>query len=142
MKLKITVHGVAYEVEVEVLDPGEGFQALSPLPSVQTAQPKARTAPSSNAPAPPRSPAAPASAPAPAAAGGTDSSAVASPIAGTVVEVKAKAGDSVNQGDVLLVIEAMKMNTSIAAPGAGRIRSVEVAAGDAVREGQTLVTFE
>ena len=140
MKLKITVHGVAYEVEVEVLDPGEGFPSLAPLPNVQTAQPKARTAPPASASPGPA--AAPAASPPPAAGGGASDSAVASPIAGTVVEVNAKAGDTVSQGDVLLVIEAMKMNTSIAAPGAGRIRTVDVAAGDTVREGQTLVTFE
>jgi len=131
MKLKITVHGVAYEVEVEVLDPGEGFTPLSPLPQVNGARP----------PAAPIAPAAaPAAAPPLAAAG--DGRSVASPIAGTVVEVKCRAGDSVKQGDELLVIEAMKMNTSIAAPAAGAVKRVPVAAGDAVREGQVLVEFE
>ena len=134
MKLKITVHGVAYEVEVEVLDPGEGFTPLSPLPQVNGARPPA-------APAAPIAPAAaPAAAPPLAAAG--DGRSVASPIAGTVVEVKCRAGDSVKQGDELLVIEAMKMNTSIAAPAAGAVKRVPVAAGDAVREGQVLVEFE
>ncbi|MBN1827115.1 MAG: biotin/lipoyl-binding protein [Candidatus Eisenbacteria bacterium] len=138
MKLKITVHGVAYEVEVEVLDPGEGFTSLAPLPHVQTASPKAQTAPPASVPKPLKPSATPAAqAPKPG-----DTSTVASPIAGTVVEVKSKPGDNVKAGDALLVIEAMKMNTSIVAPGAGRIRSVEVAAGDTVREGQTLVVFE
>jgi biotin carboxyl carrier protein len=70
-----------------------------------------------------------------------DPGGVASPIAGTVLEVKVKAGDVVTQGQTLLVIEAMKMETAIAAPGPGKVKSVLVAAGDAVRENQTLVDF-
>ena len=67
---------------------------------------------------------------------------MASPIAGTVIEVKCKPGDDVTEGQVLLVIEAMKMNTSISAPSAGRVKAVPVAAGDSVRENEVLVEFE
>jgi biotin carboxyl carrier protein len=56
-----------------------------------------------------------------------------------VVEVKCGEGASVRQGEELLVIEAMKMNTGIAAPRAGTVRRICVAAGDTVREGQELV---
>jgi biotin carboxyl carrier protein len=136
MKLKITVHGVAYEVEVEVLDPGEGFPQASPLPAVH---PVSRPATPEGAAPPPRSATA-AAAPSAVAAGTTRS--VASPIAGTVIELKCKAGDTVSHGQILLLIEAMKMKTSIAAPGAGRIKAVPVAAGDSIREGQILVEFE
>jgi len=115
MKLKITVHGVAYEVEVEVLDPGEGFPAASSLP-----KPRARSHHQAAAPVGPPPPA-PAAGPAPT---GGDGGAVTSPIAGTVVEIKCKAGDAVTNGQVLLVIEAMKMKTSIAAPTAGTVKSV------------------
>lgn len=65
-----------------------------------------------------------------------------SPIAGTVVEVRCRSGENVTEGQILMVFEAMKMNTSIAAPASGRIRAVPVAAGDNVREGQTLVEYE
>ena len=133
MKLKITVHGVAYEVEVEVLDPGEGFAAPSALPPVQT-----RTSPA--APRPASAPPTPRSAPAPASGGSTGS--VSSPIAGTVVEVKCKVGDTVTKDQPLLVIDAMKMNTSIASPLAGRVAKINVAAGDTVRENQPLVEIE
>ena len=134
MKMKITVHGVAYEVEVEVLDPGAGFPAQA-LPNVATPQRPASGGAGHKAVAPPAP--RPASPPAAGEAG-----TVTSPIAGTVLEVKCSTGQSVSEGDVLLVIEAMKMKTSIAAPTSGSISSVKVAAGDAVREGQVLVELE
>jgi len=129
MKLKITVHGVAYEVDVEVLEPGDGFPQM---PAPRSARPKAQGG---------------AAAPAPAAASRPrvttgDGGGVDSPIAGTVIEIKCKAGDTVAENQVLMIIEAMKMKTSIAAPAAGKIKSVPVAAGDTVRESQILVEFE
>ncbi len=139
MKLKITVHGVAYEVDVEVLDPGDGFLASSPLPPaphrVESPPPGATAATATAAPGP-------STTPDPASTGDSTAGIVASPIAGVVVEVKCSAGDSVDEGQILLIVEAMKMNTSIASPAAGTIGQVLVAAGDSVREGQTLVEFE
>ena len=67
---------------------------------------------------------------------------VSSPIAGTIVEIKCSNGDNVSKGQVLVVMEAMKMNTSIAAPTDGRIKKVLVAAGDSVRENQMLIELE
>jgi len=138
MKLKVTVHGVAYEVEVEVLDPGEGFPAASPLPAVSAGP--ARTAPSAPAPQAPAAPSA--AAPAATAPAAGPGGSVTSPIAGTVVEIPCRAGDSVREGQILLVVEAMKMNTSIAAPTPGKVKAIPVAVGDNVREGQVLVEFE
>lgn len=129
MKLKITVHGVAYEVEVEVLDPGDGF------PAPRQPQRQAGQSRSSEAPPPRRQ-----------SSHGFDgakgSGAVTSPIAGTVLEIRCKPGDQVSSGQVVLVVEAMKMKTSIAAPTDGKVKSVPVAVGDSVREGQTLVELE
>ena len=131
MKLKITVHGVAYEVDVEVLDAKDEMHgAASPLPPAP--------APAAAVPVPV---APPVGGPGPALPSQGETGGVASPIAGTVLEVKVKVGDKVEQGQTLLVIEAMKMETAIAAPGAGQIKAVLVAAGDAVRENQTLVDF-
>ena len=130
MKLKITVHGVAYEVDVQVLDAKDEMTPAtgSPLP-----------APPPVAAAPP--PLATASAPVPTAAPALGGG-VASPIAGTVLEVKCQAGANVDQGQTLLLIEAMKMETAIAAPAAGQVKAVLVAAGDSVRENQILVELE
>jgi len=132
MKLKITVHGVAYEVDVEVLDASdEMMKSGAPLPPAPRAQAPVAAAPAAAVPAP-------AAGPIPAGQTGG----VASPIAGTVLEVKCKPGDKVAQGDCLLVIEAMKMETAIAAPSDGTVKTVNVAAGDSVRENQNLVDFE
>ena len=132
MKLKITVHGVAYEVDVEVLDAKDEMRrSASPLPP-----PPVDSHPASAPLAPAAAPRPVPTSSAPSASGG-----VASPIAGTVLEVKVKVGDTVDKGQTLLVIEAMKMETAIAAPGPGQVKSVLVAAGDAVRENQTLVDF-
>jgi len=126
MKLKVTVHGVAYEVEVEVLDSGEGFAPTGPLPAVSSGPPHGVP----ERPVAERGP-----------AGGPGGS-VTCPIAGTVVEIKCRAGEVVKEGQILLVVEAMKMNTSIAAPAAGTVKAVPVAVGDSVREGQVLVEYE
>jgi biotin carboxyl carrier protein len=134
MKLKITVHGVAYEVDVEVLDAENDFLQSSPLPAVsQPAVPPAAT------PAPGAAPmAAPPATPVSASADGG----IISPIAGTVLEIKCQAGDTVKNGQELLVIEAMKMETAISASHDGTIKKVCVAAGDSVRENELLVEFE
>lgn len=133
MKLKITVHGVAYEVDVEVLDAEKDFLQASPLPAYAAAAPMAAPAA-----APMAAPSMPISPP-PAVSGDGD---VISPIAGIVLEVKCKVGDEVKNGQELLVIEAMKMETAISAPRDGKIKAIPVAAGDSVRENELLVDFE
>ena len=124
MKMRITVEGKAYEVDVQILDE----------------QPQAPAAPAAAvAPAPATTaPAAPVVESAPAEPSGVQ---VTSPIAGVVVSVQAKAGDTFNQDETLLVIEAMKMESNIAAPTTGTIKEVHVNAGDNVEVGQLLVSF-
>ena len=128
MKLKITVHGVAYEVDVEVLDAGDGFPQVSSRPKPRQADSAVTTAHSAVS-----KPMRPVQA---------SSGSVTSPIAGTIIEIKCKAGDEVKDGQILVVLEAMKMKTSIAAPTSGKIKSVPVAVGDSVRESQVLIEFE
>jgi biotin carboxyl carrier protein len=81
-----------------------------------------------------------------ASTGGPSSAAVkggvAAQIAGRIVSVKVKVGDSVAAGDVLLLLEAMKMENEIKAPAAGTVAAVNVTEGQRVGEGETLVVIE
>jgi methylmalonyl-CoA carboxyltransferase small subunit len=127
MRLAIVVDGRTYEVDVEVSEP-EPVRPVPPLPRGQV-----------------RVPAAPAVVP-PAAASPAAASPAAgecrSPVSGIVTQVVAQPGQSVQVGDVLLVLEAMKMETKITSPDTATVARVNVAAGDAVRAGQVLVEFE
>ena len=114
----ITVNGTAYEVEVE-----EKGGAVAAAPRAAAPAPRAA------APAPK---AAPAPAPAPAA----------KPVAaGKVLEVKCKAGDAVKSGQVLLILEAMKMQNEIMAPADGTIADVRVSAGSTVNTGDVMIVM-
>ena len=118
----MTVNGVAYSVSVE-----------------ETA---AGAAPVAAAPAAPKAPAAPAAAPkaaAPAAAAGAVS--VKAPMPGNILDVKVAAGASVKAGDVLVILEAMKMENEIVAPQDGTVASVNVHKGDTVNSGDVLVSM-
>ncbi|MEM0913567.1 MAG: biotin/lipoyl-containing protein [Planctomycetota bacterium] len=129
MKMRITVNGTAYDVDVEMLD-GAPAAVAAPPP----AAPVASASPVAPASVPPQ----PATPPPPSSAGGND---VASPIAGNVLSVKIKVGDTVAMNDTLLVLEAMKMESNVASPRAGTVSEVLVAQGDAVTSGQVLVKF-
>jgi biotin carboxyl carrier protein len=132
LKLKITVDGRQYEVEVEVSEPGPPQPAYVP-PAAQTRVPAA---------APP-APAAAAAAARPSGAPVADESKVCrSPFAGMVARIDAQVGQAIQVNDVLMVLEAMKMETVITAPIAGKVARVTVNPGDAVQQGQVLVEFE
>jgi glutaconyl-CoA/methylmalonyl-CoA decarboxylase subunit gamma len=68
--------------------------------------------------------------------------AVPAQIAGRIITVKVKAGDTVAAGEVLLLLEAMKMENEIKSPSAGTVKEVLVADGDRVSEGQALIVIE
>lgn len=122
-KLRVTVEGKAYEVLVEVLDE---VSAAAPRPAI--------AAPiSSPVSAPVASPAAAAPQ---AAAGAGD---VVSPLAGKVVSIDVKLGQSVAAGVQVATVEAMKMNTFIYAPAAGQVAAILVNPGDGVEEGSALL---
>lgn len=80
----------------------------------------------------------PADKPRPVSGGGFS---VKAPMPGSVLEVKVKEGDSVNEGDVLLVLEAMKMENELTAPQAGSVSEVLVKKGDTVNSGDPLITL-
>ena len=117
--LRITVNGVAYDVQVEEI--GSSDAASAPAPA---------------AAAPAKAPAAPKK-PASSAAGEK----VAAPMPGTIVSVNGSSGQSVKKGDVLVVLEAMKMENEIKAPVDGTVSSVAVSKGESVDTGATLVTI-
>jgi len=112
---RVNVNGTNYEVALEEIKGGQA-PASAPTPT---------------APAPAAAPAAPAAAP----AGGTE---VKSPMPGTILSVNVKAGDSVKSGQVLMVLEAMKMENEIMAPADGTIASVGVSQGATVESGALL----
>ncbi|MEM6885142.1 MAG: biotin/lipoyl-containing protein [Verrucomicrobiota bacterium] len=110
-KLRITVEGKAYDVTVEVLDKGQ----ISNSKVSEVTEPNK-----------------------PQAAASTGGS-VPSPLAGKIVSIEASAGQAVKEGDELITMEAMKMNTHVFAPHDGTISKILVSEGDAVEEGQPLI---
>jgi len=129
-KLRITVEGKSYDVEVEILDSSAAAVSRPAAPAPVAA---AAAAPAA-APAPVAAPAAPVAA---APAG----EAVLCPLAAIVVSVDVKPGQQVKEGDKLVTLEAMKMNTFVFSSRAGTVNQILVAAGQSVSEGQALITF-
>ena len=125
---RITVNGTAYDVAVEELAAG-----AAPAPVAQVAAPVAAAPVAAPAPAAP-------AAPAP-AAGGAGSVKVSSPMPGKILAVKANVGDSVKKGQVILILEAMKMENEVVAPEDGTVASVDVAVGAMVEAGDTLASL-
>lgn len=132
-KLLITVSGKRYEVEVEVLHDDDAIEPQA------AARPPARTGESPVAPLPPPPPAASAPKPKKSAA---DKKSLTSPINGVVLEIPVREGDTVNQNDVLFILEAMKMKTNISSPQSGTIKTIKVKVGDKIEAGQILLAFE
>ena len=133
MKLQIAIDGKTYEAEVEVLEDDAqprqpNYGPYSPQPGTATVQ---------SAPV--------AAAPAPAAAvvesAGEDKLS-RSPVTGVAIKVNVQAGQVVKADDVLLVLEAMKMETNVTAVAAGKVKNVRVAQGDPVKVNQVVVEFE
>ena len=120
----ITVNGVVYSVAVEEV----GAPSVAP-----TAAPAPAAAPAPTA--------APAPAAAPAASGAKGSAAVKAPMPGNIMKINVKPGQAVKKGDVLVVLEAMKMENEICAPNDATVATVEVAQGATVETDAVLVTL-
>ena len=130
MKYKVTLNGRTYEVEVEAAEAMllSEYEAIAPAPV---------------AAAPAAAPAAPAAAPAAAAAPVVTGAGekVNAPMPGTILKVNVSQGQAVKEGDVLCVLEAMKMENEIMAPKAGTVTQVVVAKGSSVNTGDALVVI-
>ncbi|PRQ11410.1 acetyl-CoA carboxylase biotin carboxyl carrier protein subunit [Corynebacterium sp. 13CS0277] len=117
MKLKVTVNGVAYSVDVEVEEETRSLGSIV-FGSATTNTPAAPTT---------------------ASVQGVSANAIVAPLAGSVSKVLVAEGDDIEAGQVLLILEAMKMETEITAPAAGVVGALHVAEGDAVQGGQALI---
>ena len=127
MKLKLTIDGKLYEVDVEVAEPGQ------PRPSYVPPAGQLRRETTAGTPLPVRSTGQQVA---------DESKVCRSPIAGLVVRAPVQVGQEIQVNDILLVLEAMKMETQITAPMAGKIAKVNAAVGDSVQGKQVLVEFE
>ena len=129
-KFQVTVNGNTYEVDVEELQDGQVVSA--PVVSAPAAPKKAAVAPKK---------AAAVAAPKKVSAGSVGGTKVTAPMPGKIVDVKVTEGQSVKEGDVLVVLEAMKMENEIVAPKNGTIASVNVAKGGTVDAAELLVSI-
>jgi biotin carboxyl carrier protein len=119
-KFNVTVNGVAYDVEIEEVEAGTEVAA----PVSKAAAPKA-SAPKA----------------APKAAAPAGAVAVKAPMPGTILKVNVTAGQSVKKGDIVAILEAMKMENEIFAPADGTVASVNVNKGSAVKAEDIIITL-
>lgn len=117
MKLQITIDGRAYAVDVELMD--EEAPSLQEVLYPPAMQPPALSSDAS-----------------------VDPNVCRSPVNGLVFKVNVVPGQSVQAGAVVLILEAMKMETNIAAPRTATVKAVHVKAGDPVKTNEVLVEFE
>lgn len=120
---RITVNGNTYDVQVEELGKSASVPAAAPAPAA-TPTPTPASAP------------APVATPAPAAEG----TSVTSPMPGNILDIKVNVGDKVAANQVVVVLEAMKMENDIVTPAAGTVASINVTKGQAVNSGDVLIT--
>ena len=119
----ITVNGVAYDVTVDEKGNGGASAAPAAAPVAKAAAPAATPAPAQKA----------------FQAGNIS---VTAPMPGKILSIKVKEGDSVHSGDVLLVLEAMKMENDIVAPKDGTVVSINTKVGDSVESAQVLIGLQ
>lgn len=145
MKYVATINGKKYEVEVEKLEAyksldrnGVAAPVAPVLPASAPVQRPAAPAPApvAAAPAP-----APAAAPAPKAAAPAGATTVEAPMPGKILNIKVSEGQAVKFGEVVVIMEAMKMETEIVAPADGTVSKILVKAGDSVDTGAALVAL-
>jgi glutaconyl-CoA decarboxylase len=136
MKYRVTFKNKVYEVEVETVDYLEAAETVAAFPAapvMQAAAPVAVTAPPVKVPEPVQAPQATASA---------GSETVLAPLPGTIFAVSVKPGDRVKRGELLLILEAMKMENEVLSPRDGTVAQVMAQKGAAVASGAPLLVLE
>lgn len=136
MKLQITVDSKLYEVDVDVPEDRNPRYLSGYVP------PYAPTERVTLPPLPPSAPAPGNGTASPSGGGATSDRVCRSPMAGVVVKIVAQEGQQLQENDLLMVLEAMKMETNITAPMSGKVKAINAEAGDAVAVDQVLVEFE
>lgn len=127
-KFAIRVNGKSYEVEVEEIEKSTAAPVVGPVPAVPPPAPK--SAPASK-PTTTRT-----------IVKKGEEITVNSPMPGTIITIEIKEGDQVKQGQVLMILEAMKMENEIPAPADGKVVSISVAEGAAVSSGDLLLVLK
>ena len=120
MKLQITIDGRAYAVDVELLEDEESPETPSHS-AYRAAEGRAQN---------------------PGGTWSADGKVCQSPVMGLAIKVNVAPGQAVEAGELILVLEAMKMETNVTAPHTGTVKNVHVKAGDSVKINQVLVEFE
>jgi len=129
---RVNVNGIPFEIEMQ--------KPINAAKHPALAATKHTTAAPVEAPAAPAAPVAPAAKPQPTAPAGAGTP-VKAPLPGTINAINVKVGDKVGIGDVVIVLEAMKMQNNIEAESAGTVTSVLVNQGDTVMEGAVMLTI-
>jgi len=138
-KFNVTVNGKAYAVEVEEVGSNQGaftyvpVQQSSPAPQAVQAAPAPQAAPATKAQAAPATKA---------PSGPVSGNTMTAPMPGTILEVKVSEGQAVKAGDIIVILEAMKMENEIVAPSNGTIVKIYTSKGTIVSTGDSLVTIE
>ncbi|HPU35203.1 MAG TPA: biotin/lipoyl-binding protein [Bacillota bacterium] len=133
-KLRITVNGRSYDVTVEVLETDENKHSpkrepesfpVQPLTAINGGKAQANTSKGNTGSSP----------------GNSAGKTINSPMPGTILSIKVNSGDQVKRGQVLIILEAMKMENEIMADSDGTIRDIHVSPGQSVQTGDLLITL-
>lgn len=138
-KFNVTVNGKAYAVEVEEVGAGNGGFTYQPVQQTHQAQQTQQAAPALKAASAPQ----PQAAPAPKAQSEPVSGeTISAPMPGTILDVRVSEGQSVKAGDILFILEAMKMENEIVSPKDGVVNKIHTSKSSNVSTGDALITIE
>ena len=124
MKLQVTIDGHTYAVDVEVLEDEESLETPPHAPLHADKAPAGHARPHAGG------------------AWDVEGKVCRSPVMGLVIKVNVTPGQNIEAGELMMALEAMKMETHITAPRPGTVKSVHVAQGDSVKVDQALIEFE